>query len=267
MMVIKPVLSRNKYIERLVYPRDLLRELVGRDMKLRYKRSVLGIVWSLINPLAQLVVFSFVFGLVLPLNIPNYASFVFAGLLVWTWFQLSLFQATGAIVDNRDLIRRPGFPAAVLPIVTVSTHFVHFVLALPILLVFLWFEGNLLTATVLVLPLLIALQFLFTLSLSYIVAIWHVSFRDTQHLLGIALLLVFYLTPIFYDASFVPDVYRPIYNLNPMVQLVSAYRAVLLHGELPAVKPMLTIGLFTLLLLFTGYRLFIHASYRFVEEL
>jgi lipopolysaccharide transport system permease protein len=88
----------------------------------------------LLNPLAQLLVFYFVFGLMLPLNISHYASFLLTGVLSWNWFQSSLVFATGAIVDNRELVRRPGFPVAVLPIVTVTTHLVHFVLALPILM-------------------------------------------------------------------------------------------------------------------------------------
>src|SRR2546421_12993835 len=98
---------------RLLYALDLLRELVGRDMKLRYKRSVLGIAWTLVNPLTQLLVFLFVFNLLIPLNIPHYSSFLFAGILVWNWFQGSLNQSNVAIVDNRELLRRPGFSAAI----------------------------------------------------------------------------------------------------------------------------------------------------------
>ena len=142
-----------------IYLRDLLYELVGRDMKLRYKRSMLGIVWSLLNPLAQLLVFMFVFRLVLPLDIPNYPLFVFTGLLVWTWFQSALLQATDSIVANPDLIRRPGFPMPVLPIVTITTHLIHFLLALPILLIFILWRGIPMTNALYFFPLLIILQF------------------------------------------------------------------------------------------------------------
>ena len=104
---------------RLLYLRDLLLTLVGRDMKLRYKRSILGIAWSLLTPLAQLAVYYLIFDVLLPLNIPNYLSFLFSGVLVWSWFHGSLYQATSAIVDNRELIKRPGFPGPILPAVTV----------------------------------------------------------------------------------------------------------------------------------------------------
>lgn len=252
---------------RLLYLRDLLRELVVRDMKLRYKRSVLGVIWSLFNPLAQLLVFNFVFRLVLPLDIPNYATFVFVGLLSWTWFSSSLFQATEVIVHNPELIRRPGFPTAILPIVTVTTHFIHFLIALPILFAFLLLSNMWPDLTLLTLPLLVALQFLFTLGLAYFMAAIHVTFRDTQHLLNIALMLAFYLTPIFYDAGVIPDKYKPLYNLNPMVHIVDSYRAILMRGEGPAVWPLVILAILTALLLFAGYTLFVHMSHRFAEEI
>ena len=114
-------------------------------MKLRYKRSILGIAWSLLTPLAQLAVYYLIFNVLLPLNIPNYLAFLFSGVLVWNWFQGSLYQATSTIVDNRELIKRPGFPAAILPAVTVTSHLIHFLLALPILFVFLVVGGTPLT--------------------------------------------------------------------------------------------------------------------------
>ena len=252
---------------RLIYLRDLLRELVVRDMKLRYKRSVLGLAWSLINPLAQLLVLYLIFSLVLPLDIPNYPVFLFTGLLVWTWFQSSLLSATSVILENPDLIRRPGFPVAVLPVVTVITQLIHFLLALPILLIFLLFSHIRLTGTILLLPLIITLQFVFTLSLTYLVAAVHVTFRDTQYLLGILLLLGFYLSPIFYEASLIPAGFQFIYHLNPMVDLINAYRTILIQGELPDYLPLLLLGVVSTGLLAAGYRIFVQSSYRFIEEL
>ena len=212
---------------------DLFYELVVRDLKLRYKRSVLGLAWTLVNPLVQLLVLSFIFRTVLPLDIPNYPSFLFTGLLAWNWFQLSLYSSTGAIVDNRELVRRPGFPVTVLPMVTVASYFIHFLLALPILLAFLVLSGIRLSSAALLLPAIWAVQFVLTLSWAYLVAALHVTFRDTQHLLGIALMLGFYLTPIFYDASILPSRYAWRYGLNPVAVLLNAYRELLIFGRLP----------------------------------
>jgi lipopolysaccharide transport system permease protein len=253
--------------QRLTYVRDLIREMVVRDIKLRYKRSVLGIAWSLLNPLAQLLVFTFIFRQALSLDVPNYPLFVFTGALTWGWFQAGLVLAAGAITDNRELIKRPGFPTAILPVVTVTSQLIHFLLALPVLLLFVVLGGGRLTAAVSMLPVIIALQFLLTLSLGYLVATFQVTFRDTQHLLGVFLMLLFYLTPIFYDADIIPVAYRSLYNLNPMVHLLAAYRAIFVKGDLPHLPTLLALGVFCGGLLWFGHKVFTRASYHFVEEL
>ncbi len=251
----------------LIHYRDLLIELVQRDMRLRYKRSLLGVLWSLLNPLLQLAVFSLIFGLVLPLNIPHFPVFLFTGLLAWNWFQTSLVEATGAIVDNRELIRRPGFPTVVLPLVPVTTNLLHLLLALPVLLVFVVASGIPLRLALLALPAVLAVQFLVTLSLAYGAAALHVRFRDTRYLLGIALLLGFYLSPVFYDPAAIPAAYQAVYRLNPMVSLIEAYRALLLHGQLPAPGPLLIwAGIGAAVLLLT-VRMFQRMSVHFAEEL
>lgn len=252
---------------RLPYLYDLLRELVARDMKLLYKRSFLGVAWTLINPLLQLMVFAFVFQLVLPISIDHYSSFVFTGLLVWTWFQNSLFQATGVIIGNRALVRQPGFPNAILPVVITTTGLIHFLLALPVLIVFLLIDGIELKPVVLFLPILQALQFAFTVSLAYVLAALNVTFRDTQHTLGVLLQLFFYLTPIFYDIQNVPTDYQSLYFLNPMVPIVTAYRAILIQGMPPNWFPLLVIALVIVVCLPIGLYYFRRQSDRFVEEL
>ncbi|NEP34932.1 ABC transporter permease [Moorena sp. SIO3B2] len=255
------------YKWRLSYLYDLLRELVNREMKLLYKRSVLGVAWMLLNPLLQLAVFSFVFRFVLSVNIPQYTSFAFSGLLVWTWFNTSLFQATGVIISNRPLIRQPGFPNAILPVVTVTTGLIHFILALPILVIFLLIDGVQLQPVIILLPILQALQFSVTISLAYILAGLNVIFRDTQHTIGVLLQLFFYLTPIFYEITNVPKNYQFFYYLNPMVHLVTAYRAVLIKGTPPDWIALLVMALVTAVFLPIGLQIFRWQSDRFVEEL
>jgi homopolymeric O-antigen transport system permease protein len=253
--------------QRWLYVRDLLRTLVARDIKLRYKRSVMGFAWSLLNPLAQLLVFGFVFTTVLPLNIPNYTVFLFSGLLPWTWFSGALYEATNAIVGNRELIRRPGFPTPILPVVTVMGHLVHFVLALPVLLLFLWAAGIPLTSAILALPLVIIIQFVFILSLAYLLATVHVTFRDTQYLLNILLMLGFYLTPVLYDSTAIPQRFYLIYLLNPMYHFINAYRAILLQGLWPDFISLSLVGAAASALLLLGYWYFVLTSFQFVEEL
>ena len=254
-------------LHRWTHVRDLLRELIARDIKLRYRGSLLGIAWTLLNPLAELLVLLFVFGSVFRVDIPNFGAYLFTGLLVYGWFQNSLNLATLAIVGNRELVRRPGVPSVILPIVTVASNLVHFILSIPILLGLLLVSGIPLTSAVLALPVLIAIEFIFIAGLAYPVATIHVWFRDTQHVLRVALQLLFYMTPIFYEASSVPQPLQPLYRLNPMAPMVDAYRAVLIRGEWPTPASVLSLTGVSCATLLVGVVWFRRASHRFADEL
>lgn len=261
-----------KYIKKvnkdqLSYYCDLIYELVVRDMKIRYQSSVLGFTWTLLTPLFQLVVYFFTFQLVLNFGIPKYYSFLFSGILVWNWFQMSLYEATGAITNNRDFVKRPGFPMAILPLVIVLTHLLHFILALPVLLLIIVIDGTLSISILYVLPVLITIQFIFTLSLAYLLATANVLLRDIQHILGVVLQILFFLTPIFYKSSLVPASYLPLYRLNPMVNFIESYRSVLLYKAEPRWLIIISLGLGSILLLYFGYSVFNYMKYRFAEEL
>jgi len=236
-------------------------------MKLMYKRSVLGVAWTLISPLLQLLVFIFVFQVIIKIEIPQYSSYVFTGLLVWNWFQNCLFQATGVIISSRPLIRQPGFPNAILPVVVVTTGLIHFVLALPILVIFLLIDGVKLTPLILLLPLLQLIQFAVTVTCAYFLAALNVTFRDTQHTLGVLLQFLFYLTPVFYELDSIPQKYWYIYGLNPMVHIVTCYRQILMWGAQPDWLALAIVSGITLVMLPIGYQVFKRQSLRFVEEI
>jgi len=254
-------------IQRWVHVRDLLRELITRDMRLRYRGSFFGMAWTLLNPIVELLVLLFIFSTVLPLGVPNYAPFLFTGLLVYTWFQSSLFYATVAIVNSRDLIRRPDVPVSVLPIVSVASTLLHFIMSLPVLFVLIIASGVHLTPAVLELPLLMGVQFILILALAYPLSAVHVWFRDTQYLLKVGLQLLFYLTPIFYEAKTIPDRYRTLYRFNPMVRIVEGYRDVLIRGVSPPLQSWLLLAAISTALLLLGLAAFRRASHRFADEL
>jgi lipopolysaccharide transport system permease protein len=253
--------------QRWTHSRDLLAALIARDITLRYRGSWLGLAWTLLNPLTELAVLLFIFKTVLPLNIPNYGAFLFTGLLVYSWFQSAITLATGAIVNNRELIRRPGMPSPILPIVTVASTLVHFLLALPVLFALLIASGIPPTSAMLALPLLIVVQFILILGLAYPVATVHVWFRDTQYLLRIGLQLLFYLTPIFYQASAIPERFTTFYRFNPMVAIVEAYRDVLMRGRLPDFASLARVTVIFGCLLVFGIVIFRRTSHRFADEL
>jgi lipopolysaccharide transport system permease protein len=236
-------------------------------MRLRYRGSLLGMAWTLLNPIAELLVLLFVFGTVLPLGIPNYPGFLFTGLLVYTWFQTSLHAATLAVVSNRDLVRRPDVPLAVLPVVSVASTMLHFLLSLPVLAALLLLTGVPITWPVLALPALIGIQFVLILALSYPLAALHVWFRDTQYFLRLILQLLFFLTPVFYESRSIPPAFQLLYRFNPMVGIVEGYRDVLLRGTLPPLASWIGLAAVAGSLLALGLSLYARASRRFVDEI
>jgi len=245
---------------------DLVRELVSRDLKVRYKRSALGFGWSLLNPLIQLVVFGIVFSRLIPVKVPDFSLFLFSGILIWSWFQGSLYNATTCIVDNPGLLRQPRFPSAMLPLAAIATNWLHFVFALPILLIAALVAGHS-AAGLWTLPVIMFVQFLFTLAVCYVTASVHVRFRDTQHILGVLLFVGFYLVPVFYLTESVPADLRSWYQMNPLVQIFDAYHAAVLGGTAPNWEALARTAVESVALLAISVLIFIRSSRSFVEEL
>ncbi len=252
---------------RYQYWRDLLIELVARDLKVRYQRSFIGIGWSLMKPLMQLAVFSFVFGQILPLNIEHYTTFVFAGVLIWSWFSAALGAGTIAVSGSRELVRRPGFPVKLLPMLAVLGQGVHFVLALPLLLICAMIDVGTPGAPLLALPAMVLLQLLLTMGLVYFLAAAHVYFRDTEHLVALVLSIAFYVTPVFYRPLQRAHDFAFLNTWNPMAWLLEGYRAILVHGQWPPLDTMGKTLAFGLVMLTAGLWWFARLSTRFDEEL
>lgn len=250
-----------------IYLRDLVYELVVRDMKQRYKRSVLGFAWTLLTPLFLFLVFQFLFQFVLKIEIPRFGPYAFSGLLVFAWFQGAIIQSAGDITGSRELVIRPGFPVYILPLVTVTTHFVYFLLAFSAFILFLLLFGEGVELSVFYLPLILPFQFILTLGLCYLIASANVFFRDTQHIVVLLFQLLLFLSPIFYEAEAVPETYRSLYSLNPLVHLLEAYRSVLFKGLSFDWAPILIIGLSGFALLLLSLHIFLKVRFRFVEEL
>lgn len=249
------------------HARDVVAVLVGRDLKVLYKRSSLGFGWALVSPLLQAFIFVLVFRRVLGVPVENYASFVFAGVLIWGWFHASVQQATTLITNSRALVRQPGFPLVLLPVVTIAVRLFHFALALPFLFGLLWFQGIRPAPSWILLPVLTIVQFALTAGIAYPLAALNVRLRDTQYVVTVLLQLTMYLTPVFYSLSSVPPELHGWLFINPMVPLLEAWRAVLLYGQWPDPVHLSAIVLFGGILLLVGRRFFITQSRRFVEEL
>jgi ABC-type polysaccharide/polyol phosphate export permease len=222
-------------IRSLLRHRPLVESLVSRELKARYRGSVLGFLWSFVNPLLLLLTYTLVFTVILPNRQPDiqpFFLFLFCGILPWTWFQASLSESSGVLIASSNLIKKVLFPAEVLPTVCVLANLAHFLLGLPILLVFLAWQGKLAWTAVL-LPLPILVQFVLTLGLSLFLSALTVHFRDIQNILSHVLHLWFFATPVIYSYAAIAEGtrLRQALRLNPMTHVIVTYQQMLFHGN------------------------------------
>jgi ABC-type polysaccharide/polyol phosphate export permease len=256
----------------LVRYRGLIQTLVARDLKARYRGSVLGFFWSFINPLLLLLVYSFVFTVVMPGMHPEsvrpYGLFFFCGILPWTWFSSSLTESANVLISGGNLIKKVLFPAEVLPVVTVLANMVHFVLGLPILAAFLlYYRRPLDPIELLWFPVIVFVQLVLTIGLALLVSALTVHFRDIKDILGNVLTLWFFSTPIIYSMQMAPEHLRWALNLNPLTHLIISYQEVLFyfgpHGHWKWLMALLagSIGVFLV-----GYFVFDRLRDSFAEE-
>ncbi len=260
-----PLKSRSDPSRR--YTLDLVAHLVGREFRIRYRRALFGWLWAVGSPLARLAVLSVVFGQVLPLGIPNYPVFVFTGLIAWSWFSSGVASATTSPIDRRDLLFRPGLPRHTIPVVSVLTDGLDYLAALPILLLFLVFTTGI-PVTAVLLPLILVIQILFTLGFGFMLATANVYVRDVKLFVEVALLLGFYLTPVFYRPGLIADDrLRTLLSLNPMSQLLDAYRRILVQGNLPNARSMAILLVAGATIFVAGYAIYARKAPVFVDEL
>jgi lipopolysaccharide transport system permease protein len=202
----------------------------------------------------------------LPLDIPHYAPFVYTSLLPWTWFQVSVTNGATALLDNRDLVRKPFFVRPLLPAVVAGSQFVLYLLALPVLLVLMLAEGMPIRPGFLLLPLVWMPLAVWTLACTTLVAALGVLIRDIQHLLGVVLMLLFYLTPVFYDLDRVPPRAAALLRLNPIAVIVEGHRALTSGGPMPSWTALGLWGLGGTALLVMSLALFHALEHQLIEE-
>ncbi len=252
--------------------RGLIQSLVARELKARYRGSVLGFFWSFVNPLMLLLVYTFVFAYVMTptpsKEIPNFGLFLFCGLLPWTWFQTSLLESSNILISGGNLIKKVMFPAEVLPIVTVLANLVHFLLGLPILVAFLIYFGRPVHVTELAwFPLVLLVQLLLTVALALILSALTVHFRDIKDILANVMTLWFFSTPILYYWRTAPEGIRPFLDLNPYTHLAISYQEILyLDGNFGHWKWLLALAAGSTLLFLFAYFLFDRLRDSFAEE-
>jgi len=265
------------YLDELWEYRELIHNLVARDLKVRYKSSVLGIAWSWLNPLLMMAVYTVFFTIFWGnSSISHYPVFLLCGLLPWNLFTDSVSQATGSIVGNAHLIKKVYFPREVLPISIMLANLINFLIALPVFFALALISGAPLTWWVLLLPLTILIQMAFTIGLSFILATLNVFYRDMQIILGVIMTAWFFLTPVFYPINAVPqeahllgisfNAQLWLRRLNPMASIIASYRDLLYWGAPTGMDFLLRTAVTALIMLVVGYLVFLRYSPRFGEE-
>lgn len=249
-------------LKQLFRYRALIQGLAARELTARYRGSALGFLWSFVNPLLLLLIYTFVFTVVMPGTRPEayepYALFMFCGILPWTWFSTSLLESSNSLIAGGNLIRKVLFPAEVLPITTVLANLAHFCLGLPILAAFLlYYRAPFFTLDLLWLPVVILVQLVLSLGLALIFAALTAIFRDVRDLLTNLVTVWFFATPIIYPYTQAPETVRPYLAANPFTHLARAYQDILFTpGPYTAWPHLLLLGGASLVVFFIGYGLF-----------
>jgi lipopolysaccharide transport system permease protein len=245
--------------------RTLLYALTMRHMSARYRGSILGFLWSLINPLCIMGVYSLVFSFYIRFEVPNYPVFLFCGLLPWIWISSALIEGSHAIVSSGHLIAKSLFPAQILPLVSVLTTLLHFLLSLPILFLFIHFYGVSLTVSMFFLPCLIIVQLFFLYGIILAISSLNVLYRDVQHLTSNALSLLFFLSPIIYPVETVPERFRFTLMINPFSLFIASYHDLLLYNRLPNEMVIAGLVVWSILAVLVGTIVFNRYKYVFAE--
>lgn len=255
-------------IRELYVYREMIFSLIRRDLKGRYKGSVLGFLWTFINPLLQLGVYTMVFSVIMKNGISDYYLFLFVALIPWIFFSTSLNGGSSCIISQKEMVKKIYFPREVLPIAFVTSQFVNMLYSFVVIFAVLIISGKGINVyAVLCLPIIMLVEYILALSVAFISSSMSVYLRDIQYILGIVTMAWQFLTPVMYSVDQVPERLLPIFNMNPMTPIIVAYRDILYYKEMPKITTLAHAFLLGIILMIVGIGVFSKLKKRFVEEL
>lgn len=246
--------------------RELLKTSVQKDIRGKYKGAWLGIVWSLLNPLLLLTVYSIIFPYILKVNVENYTMYLCVALLPWTFFTSTVTTGTFSVITNGNILKKVYFPREIIPISVVISGTVNFLISCVVIVLFLIVSGVGITWTALLFPVILILQFLITLAIVFMLSAFTVYIRDLEHFVSLALLVLFYGTPIVYTMDSIPEKLKWVLNLNPMTHVIEAYRDILYYQRMPNIGNILILFGIAVLGVMIGYKIFDKLQRNFAEE-
>ncbi len=255
------------FLIELIRYRALINSLVGKEVRLRYRGSVMGFIWTFLNPILLMCVYALVFSVYLRIEMEKYAVFMFCGLIPWLWFSSASLEGVTSIVDGAGLLTRAMIPPQILPTVRVLANMVNFLFSLPMLAIFLVAFGIKPGMALIALPIVIAGQLLFTMGFVSATSALNVQFRDIKHLLTNIITLWFFISPILYPMDMIPAKYRALVHLNPMGVFVVSYQDIFFYNRMPKWDILGFATLFSFLTLLIGTWIFNQMRESFAEEI
>ena len=247
--------------------REMLKTSIKKDIGGKYKNSFLGVLWSFVNPLLQIIVYAIIFPLIMKNDIPNYVVFMVCGLIPWNYFSTVINRSSFTMIENGNIIKKVYFPREILPISVVTSETVTFLISSILILLFTFGYGLEITINIIFYPLVLLVQYIMLLGISLIVSSVTVYFRDLQHFIGVLLQLFFYATPIVYAVDVIPVNFQWILKFNPMTYIIEGYRDIFWQPQMPDVSNLLIVLVIGIVLCIVGYLIFNKLQRKFAEEL
>lgn len=258
--------DKMKLIQDLKKYREFLKSNVKKDIRGKYKGSFLGVLWSFINPLLSVLVYAIVFPYIMRIKVENYLIYLITGIIPWTFFTSSINMGMTSILSNADIIKKVYFPRIILPISTVTSCLVNFLISCAIILLFCVGSGLGITFQILWLPLVVLIQYIMLLGFTFILSAIEMYMRDIEHIVNFILSMAFYVTPILYTPEIFPKKLSWVLKLNPMSYLVNAYRSIFFYQQMPNMTGLCIVAIFSTFLFLIGYIVFEKLQKGFAEE-
>lgn len=256
-----------KFFKSLYQYRELLKTSISKDIRGKYKNSVLGIIWSFLNPLLQIAVYAIVFPLIMKSSLPNYTVFLCCGLIPWNFFSAAISRTSFTMIENGNIIKKVYFPREILPISVTTSEAINFVISTIIILAFVLGYGMGISKFIIFYPIVLLVQYFLLIGISFIVSSVTVYFRDLQHFISIALQLLFYATPIVYAPDSIPVNFQWILQYNPMTYIINAYRDIFYYQQMPDFASLAMVLVGSIIFCVIGYLIFNKLQRRFAEEI
>lgn len=257
-----------KHLREIYDYRQMIFSLVRKELRGRYKGSALGFLWTFINPLLQLCVYTFVFSIVMPNNIDKFYLYLFVGLIPWLFFSGSLTGGAASIINQKDMVKKIYFPREVMPIAYVTSNFVNMLLCFVVIFAVVIVSGvGINFVAICYLPIIMVVEYIMCLGGAMLTSALTVYFRDLEYILGIVTMAWMYFTPVVYSIDMVPENLRPFMNLNPMTPVIVAYRDVLYSKQVPHISTLASGFVLGCIVLVVGCVVFQKLQRGFAEEL